>query len=92
MLGRAGERGQQRRLAAAKDGIVTWQNPADVAKFIEKDSRERANQFKAEVAAAKADGTLHATPVQREDLMTDDELLAEMLGTPISADRDDLAQ
>jgi hypothetical protein len=34
VLGRAGQRGQQRRLAAAKDGHATWETPHDIKKII----------------------------------------------------------
>ncbi|GAB1317870.1 37S ribosomal protein MRP4, mitochondrial [Madurella fahalii] len=89
VLGRAGERGQQRRLAAAKGGVVTWKNPADVAKFIDRDAKLKAMELKKDIAAAKADGTLGSNPLQREDFLSDDDLLSEMLGSPIRTPLDD---
>lgn len=35
MLGRAGQRGQERRLKDAELGEVTWRNPAEIQKFLE---------------------------------------------------------
>jgi hypothetical protein len=35
VLGRAGERGQQRRLKDAELGEVTWRNPREIQKFLE---------------------------------------------------------
>lgn len=35
VLGRAGERGQKRRLKDAELGEVTWRNPTEIAKFME---------------------------------------------------------
>jgi hypothetical protein len=35
VLGRAGERGQKRRLKDAKLGEVTWHNPTEIQKFLE---------------------------------------------------------
>ncbi|KAI6363663.1 hypothetical protein MCOR25_005840 [Pyricularia grisea] len=40
VLGRAGELGQKRRLADAKGGQVHWENPADVARFLDALNRD----------------------------------------------------
>lgn len=37
VLGRAGQRGQERRLEEAKSGKVTWETPPPVAKYIKKE-------------------------------------------------------
>lgn len=39
VLGRAGELGQKRRLRDAKEGIVTWENAEDVARYMSKQNR-----------------------------------------------------
>ncbi|KAK3690277.1 hypothetical protein B0T22DRAFT_377341 [Podospora appendiculata] len=44
VLGRAGQRGQARRRAAAEDGVVTWETPADVDAFIAKDIKTKMEQ------------------------------------------------
>ncbi len=38
VLGRAGQLGKVRRKKAARDGIVAWKNPADVARFMKEES------------------------------------------------------
>jgi hypothetical protein len=84
VLGRAGERGQARRLADANEGIVTWETPREVANFIERDAREKAKAAKQAVDEAKASGELSdKPPLTREEFLSDDQLLAEMLEAPI---------
>ncbi|CAK7217252.1 hypothetical protein SBRCBS47491_003101 [Sporothrix bragantina] len=39
VLGRAGEMGQKRRLRDAKDGIVTWENSEEVARYMNKTNK-----------------------------------------------------
>lgn len=57
VLGRAGQRGQRRRLKAAETGEVTWQNPTDVGKFITLDAKlKRAEKKKAMEEASDRDG------------------------------------
>ncbi|SPQ24457.1 21080ea4-f04f-4601-98a4-d2bfe25ac136 [Thermothielavioides terrestris] len=85
VLGRAGERGQQRRLAAANEGIVTWRNPDEVALFIQKDADRKLTAAKAAAEEAMATGELDEKPLQREDFLTDDELLREMYENPLLA-------
>ena len=87
VLGRAGERGQQRRLADANDGISTWENPSDVETFISKDATTKAKEAVMAEETAKADGILDEKPLRREDFMTDDELLQEVMETPGGAPR-----
>lgn len=43
VLGRAGERGQKRRLEAAQRGEVTWKTPADVQGYFELASARAAD-------------------------------------------------
>ncbi len=45
VLGRAGQRGQQRRLEDAKSGIVTWENPAEVSQFMKLDAGRKAEEM-----------------------------------------------
>ncbi|KAG7294121.1 hypothetical protein NEMBOFW57_004185 [Staphylotrichum longicolle] len=77
ILGRAGQRGQQRRLADANEGIVTWSTPNDVAKFIERDAAEKARNV-----AKSAEGPVDEPTLTREDFLTDEELLAELSDGP----------
>ncbi|KAL2260523.1 hypothetical protein VTK26DRAFT_5434 [Humicola hyalothermophila] len=76
VLGRAGERGQQRRLADAENGIVTWNTPPDIAQFI------MAKQAEAEALeeAQRQMGTEYSerAPLTREEFMND-ELLHDIL-------------
>ncbi|KAI1659509.1 ribosomal protein S2 [Daldinia decipiens] len=51
VLGRAGEAGHERRIRDAKKGIVAWNTPLDVAKFMEQE-RERAENEAAMAAEA----------------------------------------
>ncbi|KAL1859059.1 hypothetical protein Daus18300_009698 [Diaporthe australafricana] len=55
VLGRAGERGQARRMADAKKGICTWMNPAEIEKFINVERDKRGNAAKAEREGQKAE-------------------------------------
>lgn len=54
VLGRAGQRGQRRRLKDAENGIVSWQNPTDISKFIALDQAAKKAEEKAEKKRAKA--------------------------------------
>ncbi|KAH9904394.1 hypothetical protein F4778DRAFT_770356 [Xylariomycetidae sp. FL2044] len=59
VLGRAGEAGQKRRLEDAKNGIVTWNTPLEVQKFITLQRREaerEAEQAALHNSAEKAEG------------------------------------
>ncbi|KAL2186508.1 hypothetical protein L209DRAFT_731304 [Thermothelomyces heterothallicus CBS 203.75] len=87
VLGRAGERGQQRRLADAEEGITTWRTPRDIAYFIDKDAENKAREAVAAAQSATAEGVLDEKPLTREDFMTDEELLREMMDTPGIAPR-----
>jgi hypothetical protein len=69
-------------LADASDGILTWENPSDVETFINKDAVAKATEAVMAEEAAIAEGILDEKPLQREDFMTDDELLQEVLETP----------
>ncbi|CAK7564137.1 MAG: hypothetical protein SEPTF4163_002021 [Sporothrix epigloea] len=44
VLGRAGEMGQKRRLRDAKDGIVTWENSEEMARYMDKTNAALAGQ------------------------------------------------
>ncbi|EGX96637.1 37S ribosomal protein MRP4 [Cordyceps militaris CM01] len=46
VLARAGQRGQERRLADAKNGNVTWQTPPSLASQIKRDIKVAVNQRK----------------------------------------------
>lgn len=56
MLGRAGERGQERRKAEAAKGICTWRNQPDIEKWMEGEQTKAANAAKAEREAQRAGG------------------------------------
>jgi hypothetical protein len=83
VLGRAGERGQQRRLADANDGVCTWQTPLDVRHFIQKDATQKENEKHEARVLAKAAGQLEEKAATREDFLSDDELLRELMDAPI---------
>jgi hypothetical protein len=80
VLGRAGERGQQRRLADANEGVCTWDNYRDVETFIQREAEAKAME---EVKAGRVEGVQEKKLLTREDFMTDDELLKEMMDAPI---------
>ncbi|KAK4652870.1 hypothetical protein QC762_503230 [Podospora pseudocomata] len=76
VLGRAGERGQQRRLADAEQGVVKWQTPKDVFSFIGKvNAKIRREAEEKQENMQKETGGLKPA-----DLMTEDEVIAEMFG------------
>lgn len=76
VLGRAGERGQQRRLADAEKGVVKWQTPKDVFSFIGKvNAKIRREAEEKQENMQKETGGLKPA-----DLMTEDEVIAEMFG------------
>ncbi|KAH8888478.1 ribosomal protein S2 [Thozetella sp. PMI_491] len=45
VLGRAGQRGKRRRLKDAEEGLVTWETPAEVARFIQSDAKRKATEI-----------------------------------------------
>ncbi|KAJ4291345.1 hypothetical protein N0V88_006353 [Collariella sp. IMI 366227] len=77
VLGRAGERGQRRRLADAKEGVVAWRTPPEVEKYI---AEEASTKLRAEREAMQSAGEGREKPLKREDFMSDDEVLAELNG------------
>ena len=54
MLGRAGERGQERRKAEAANGICTWRNQPDIEKWMEDEKARAASAAQAEAEAERA--------------------------------------
>lgn len=87
VLGRAGERGQQRRLADAQAGVVSWESPRDVNTFITKNAMAKAEEELDQIIRAKKDGTLQEKPLAKEDFMSDDELLRELMDGPVGGQR-----
>lgn len=83
VLGRAGERGQRRRKEAAQRGDITWQTPMDIRRFMEGQARTRFAAMGEDERMAIARGTASEKPLQREDLMTDEELMREITDGPI---------
>jgi small subunit ribosomal protein S2 len=55
VLGRAGERGQERRRADALEGIVPWQTPLDVVKFIKEERKSERDEREAKQAEEQGD-------------------------------------
>ncbi|KAJ0108998.1 hypothetical protein J7T55_005546 [Diaporthe amygdali] len=55
VLGRAGERGQERRKADAARGVCTWRNPPDIEKWMNDEKKNRASVAEAEIEAARAE-------------------------------------
>ncbi|EAQ83567.1 hypothetical protein CHGG_09971 [Chaetomium globosum CBS 148.51] len=83
VLGRAGERGQQRRLADADDGVISWRSPRDVETFMEKDALAKAEEELRQIIKARKEGILDDKPATEEDFMSDDELLRALNDGPI---------
>lgn len=75
VLGRAGERGQKRRLADAEEGIVTWQTPQDVAKYIAREAQAKAEE---EAERNKLEGFGNETVLSREEFLNT-EVLKDIL-------------
>ncbi|KAK3348979.1 ribosomal protein S2, flavodoxin-like domain-containing protein [Lasiosphaeria hispida] len=46
VLGRAGQRGQERRHADAEDGVITWETPSDVRRFVQNTLTAKAQEKK----------------------------------------------
>ncbi|KAK7732279.1 37S ribosomal protein, mitochondrial [Cytospora paraplurivora] len=48
VLGRAGERGQERRKRDANSGVCTWRNPADIDKWLQDERARKAKESQAQ--------------------------------------------
>lgn len=53
VLGRAGERGQERRKADANRGVCTWRNQADVDKWMLDEKAKKAKELMAQKDAER---------------------------------------
>lgn len=82
VLGKAGERGQKRRLADANNGIVTWNNPSEIERWMDSNAAEKAREALIAIGKAQDEGILDRNMASREDFMTDDEILAQMNELP----------
>lgn len=70
VLGRAAEIGQKRRLADAKEGKVHWQNPAEVARFLDQVNKDAMEEIRQQAEAdAQAEETMHQTDSLKELLI-----------------------
>ncbi|KAK4186950.1 putative mitochondrial SSU ribosomal protein S2 precursor [Podospora australis] len=76
VLARAGERGQERRLADAREGVVKWENPREVQQFILR--AKSAERRKEKEALEKAAEELEKERKTSERL-TDEEILEKLL-------------
>lgn len=61
VLGRAGERGQERRKRDASGGVCTWRNPADIDKWMQDERARRAKELQAQ----RGEETPSAPPGER---------------------------
>lgn len=64
MLGRAGEAGQKRRLADAERGVVEWQTPSEIQRFLALQSKRVWMTRRAQEEAAQA--ALNTSETQTE--------------------------
>lgn len=64
MLGRAGERGQERRKADAAKGVCTWRNPPDVQKWMDDEQSKAAQQRE----RAEAEGEPGSRSIFKEEV------------------------
>ena len=55
----------------------------DVRHFIQKDAKQKENEVHEANQLAKAAGELDEKPATREDFLSDDELLRELMDAPI---------
>lgn len=53
VLGRAGERGQERRTADANRGVCTWRNQADIEKWMRDEKAKKAKEMMAQKEAER---------------------------------------
>ncbi|KAI1469311.1 ribosomal protein S2 [Daldinia caldariorum] len=53
VLGRAGQTGQERRISDAKKGIVTWETPRDIVKFMQREREKAENEARAAEASRR---------------------------------------
>ncbi|KAK4160303.1 hypothetical protein QBC43DRAFT_347425 [Cladorrhinum sp. PSN259] len=58
VLGRAGERGQQRRLTAAAEGNIAWKTPWPVMRFIDSRNSKLRNEAMKEMERLESEGKL----------------------------------
>jgi hypothetical protein len=56
VLGRAGERGQERRTADANRGVCTWRNQADIEKWMLDEKAKKAKEMMAQKEAERPHG------------------------------------
>lgn len=85
MLGRAGQRGQKRRLADAADGTVAWRSPTEIQLFIEQFNFRLREEAMTELERLQAEGKLErveaAKVKQSLTDMTEEEILADMFSS-----------
>lgn len=75
VLGRAGERGQKRRLEAAQRGVVTWKTPADVQGYF-----ELAETRAADARKRRAQDNSVAVQKEKDTFLSEDALRAMFAG------------
>ncbi|KAK3997979.1 hypothetical protein QBC44DRAFT_338477 [Cladorrhinum sp. PSN332] len=86
VLGRAGERGQQRRLADAATGKIGWRTPEDVSRFIDSHNRKLRDAAISELEKLAAEGKLkdvEAAEIKKSLTdMSEEEILESMFAPP----------
>ncbi len=70
-------------MEAAARGVVTWETPSEVTRFMESEARKRYASMDIKEKTALQKGTLEEKPAKREDFLTDEELMREMTDGPI---------
>lgn len=94
VLGRAGQQGQKRRLADAKNGVVAWEIPQDTSKFMDQarekwgKERRRWREDNADAVNDRKSGEaqlLEMVQAQRERAMFGEAALEEEIAQEIDA-------
>ncbi len=70
VLGRAGQRGQQRRITAAQEGVVTWDTPAEILRHLKKLKAAEKGRLEKE-GKGEFSGREEATEADFRDQVTD---------------------
>lgn len=87
VLGRAGQRGQERRLKDAELGEVTWRNPVEIQKFLEIQEMIKQAEDDAARAARKEEGKEGRSADNIPGMMNEDQLAAFQLLQSLERER-----
>jgi hypothetical protein len=84
VLGRAGQRGKERRIKDAANGEVTWENPMEISVFLNLEKRRKGQEEEAARAASEAED---GGPQDMDGVMTAAQLEAHQLLQELERER-----